>query len=270
MTALLYDKLGPRGKRRVAIGTAVAAVALAVVTALALTKLAQNGQLSAELWQVLANPDLLGLLAAGLGATAQVAAVSLALSLGFGIVLAVLRLAPQAWVRAPIRAWVEIFRGLPLLLLIFAIFLGGPALGVDIPTFWALTLGISLYNSAVIAEITRAGILSLPRGQTEAAYAIGLRRAAAMRLIILPQAIKIMLPALISQLVVLIKETSLGFIIGYTELLRNGRIAVEYLGGKYAIPVYTGIALFYLAINLSLSTIARRLNHHRTKSEHSP
>ena len=263
MSAVLYDKLGPRGQRRVAIGTAVAAIALAGLAALALTRLARSGQLSAELWQVLANPDLLELLLAGLGATAQVAAVSLALSLGFGMVLAVLRLAPQAWVRAPVRAWVEIFRGLPLLLLIFAIFLGGPALGVDVPTFWALTLGISLYNSAVISEIVRAGILSLPRGQTEAAYAIGLRRTAAMRLIILPQAVRIMLPSLISQMVVLLKETSLGFIIGYTELLRNGRIAVEYLGGEYAIPVYTGIALVYLAVNLSLSTVARRLNHRR-------
>ncbi|GAB2889452.1 hypothetical protein GCM10027074_67250 [Streptomyces deserti] len=98
------------------------------------------------------------------------------------------------------------------------------------------------------------------RGQSEAAAAIGLSRPAAMRIVILPQAVRPTLPALISQLVVLLKETLLGFIVGYTELLRNGRIAVEYLGGEYAIPIYTEIALVYLAVNLSLPWAARLLD----------
>jgi len=148
-------------------------------------------------------------------------------------------LSRRRWLSLPAGAWVELFRGLPLLLLILFIFLGLPAAGVTVSTFWALVAGLTLYNSAVIGEIFRAGILSLPRGQTEAAYAIGLRRGQTLRLILIPQAVRRMLPALISQLVTLLKDTSLGFVIAYAELLRTGRNAVEFLGGPYSIPVYT-------------------------------
>ncbi|MFI1395875.1 amino acid ABC transporter permease [Streptomyces sp. NPDC020681] len=260
MTAVLYDALGPRARRRVAIGTAIGSVLIAAVLAVVLVRLEENGQLSGRLWSILLDPDLRQLLVEGLGATLQVAVVALAMSLALGMLLAMGRLSHLPWLRVPVRAWVEVFRGLPPLLLIFFIYLGAPAAGVDVPAFWALTIGISLYNSAAIGEIIRAGILSLPRGQSEAAQAIGLSHASTMRLVVLPQAIRLMLPALISQMVVLLKETSLGFIIGYTELLRNGRIAVEFLGGAYAIPVYTGIALVYLVVNLTLSWTARRVD----------
>jgi glutamate transport system permease protein len=260
MTAVLFDALGPKARRNVRLGTTVGSVLLAGALALALIQLNRHGQLSGQLWSVVLNTDLRQLLLEGLWATLQVALLSLALSLGFGMLLAVGRMSHRVWLRGPVRVWTELFRGLPLLLLILFIFLGAPALGVDVPTFWALALAISLYNSAVISEIVRAGILSLPRGQTEAAHAIGLSNNAAMRLIILPQAVRLMLPALVSQMVVLLKETSLGFVIGYTELLRSGRIAVEYLGGTYAIPVYTEIALFYLLVNLLLSWAARVAN----------
>jgi glutamate transport system permease protein len=160
----------------------------------------------------------------------------------------------------PAVAWVELFRGLPLLLVILFLFLGLPQVGVTISTFWALVGGLTLYNSAVIAEIFRAGILSLPKGQTEAAYSIGLRRGQTLQLILLPQAVRLMLPALISQLVTLLKDTSLGFVIAYAELLRTGRNAVEFLGGRYSIPVYTAIAVIYIAVNASLSFLARWLD----------
>jgi glutamate transport system permease protein len=182
------------------------------------------------------------------------------LSMAVGAVLAVGRLSRRAWVARPAGVWVELFRGLPLLLLILFLFLGLPAVGITISVFWALVAGLTLYNSAVIGEIFRAGILSLPRGQTEAAYAIGLRRGQTLRLILIPQAVRRMLPALISQLVTLLKDTSLGFVIGYAELLRNGRTAVEFLGGRYSIPIYTAIAVVYIAVNTSLSFLARWLD----------
>jgi glutamate transport system permease protein len=126
--------------------------------------------------------------------------------------------------------------------------------------------GLTLYNSAVLGEIFRAGILSLPKGQTEAAYAIGLRRGQTLRIILLPQAIRRMLPALVSQLVTLLKDTSLGFVIGYSELLRNGRTAVEFLGGRYSIPIYTAIAVIYIVVNGSLSLLASWLDR-RTRRQ---
>src|SRR5918996_4908451 len=169
------------------------------------------------------------------------------LAMAVGAVLAVGRLSRRRWLAVAAGAWVELFRGLPLLLLILFLFLGLPAAGVTISTFWALVGGLTLYNSAVLGEIFRAGILSLPRGQTEAAYAVGLRRGQTLRMILLPQAVRLMLPALVSQLVTLLKDTSLGFVIGYAELLRSGRTAVEFLGGRYSIPIYTAMAVLFIA-----------------------
>jgi glutamate transport system permease protein len=205
------------------------------------------------------------LLLRGLLATLRAALVAMVLSMALGALLAVGRLSHRSWIRRPAGAWVELFRGLPLLLLIFFVFLGLPSLGIDVPTFWALVIGLTLYNSAVLGEIFRAGILSLPKGQTEAAYAIGLQRGQTLRIVLIPQAVRRMLPALVSQLVTLLKDTSLGFVIGYEELLRNGRGAVEFLGGKYSIPIYTAIAVLYILVNGSLSLLARWLDSYSSR-----
>jgi glutamate transport system permease protein len=260
VSSVLYDAVGPRGRRRIALGSAAGILLIAVVLGVAVARLATKGAFDGDLWSVLGQGDVQRLLARGLLATLRAALVAMVLSMLIGALLAVGRLSPRPWVSAPIGAWVEFFRGLPLLLLILFVFLGLPAVGVTVSTFWALVIGLTLYNSAVIGEIFRAGILSLPRGQTEAAYAIGLRRGQTLRLILLPQAVRRMLPALVSQLVTLLKDTSLGFVIGYTELLRNGRTVVEFLGGKYSIPVYTAIAVVYIAVNGSLSWVAAWLD----------
>jgi glutamate transport system permease protein len=258
--AVLYDAAGPRGRRRILIGSVVGLVLVALVVGVAVARLAAKDVFEAERWRVLARGDLLELLGRALVATLRAALVAMVLAMAVGGLLAVGRLSRRRWLAAPAGAWVELFRGLPLLLVILFLFLGLPAAGVTISTFWALVGGLTLYNSAVIGEIFRAGVLSLPRGQTEAAYAIGLRRGQTLRLILLPQAVRRMLPALISQLVTLLKDTSLGFVIAYAELLRTGRNAVEFLGGPYSIPIYTAIAVVYIAVNASLSFLARWLD----------
>jgi glutamate transport system permease protein len=258
--AVLYDAAGPRGRRRILVGSVAGGLLVALLIGLAVARLASKGVFEAERWQVLTRQDLLELLGRGLVATLRAAALAMVLAMAVGGLLAVARLSRRRWLRAAAGAWVELFRGLPLLLLILFLFLGLPAAGVTISTFWALVGGLTLYNSAVLGEIFRAGILSLPRGQTEAASAIGLRRGQTLRLILIPQAIRRMLPALISQLVTLLKDTSLGFVIAYAELLRVGRNAVEFLGGPYSIPVYTAIAVVYIAVNASLSLLARWLD----------
>ena len=258
--AVLYDAAGPRGRRRILIGSLAALALVVLVVGVAVARLAANGALEAERWRVLTQGDLQRLLGRGLAATLRAALVAMALAMALGGLLAVARLSRRRWLSRPAGAWVELFRGLPLLLVILFLFLGLPAAGLTISTFWALVAGLTLYNSAVIGEIFRAGILSLPKGQTEAASSIGLRRGQTLWLILIPQAVRRMLPALISQLVTLLKDTSLGFVIAYEELLRNGRNAVEFLGGPYSIPVYTAIAVIYIAVNASLSFLARWLD----------
>jgi len=258
--AVLYDVAGPRGRRRILLGSLAGGALVVLVVGAAVARLASKGVFEADRWQVLTRQDLLELIAQGLGATLRAAALAMVLAMAVGGLLAVGRLSRRRWLAAPAGAWVELFRGLPLLLVILFLFLGLPAAGVTISTFWALVGGLTLYNSAVLGEIFRAGVLSLPKGQTEAAYAIGLRRGQTLRIVLLPQAVRRMLPALISQLVTLLKDTSLGFVIAYAELLRTGRNAVEFLGGRYSIPVYTAIAVVYIAVNASLSFLARWLD----------
>jgi glutamate transport system permease protein len=258
--AVLYDTVGPRGRRRILLGSVAGVLLVAAVLGVAVARLAAKGSLDPELWRVLTEGAVQRLIGRGLVATLRAAVVAMVLSMAVGAVLAVGRLSRRAWVARPAGAWVELFRGLPLLLMILFLFLALPAVGITISVFWALVAGLTLYNSAVLGEIFRAGILSLPKGQTEAAYAIGLRRGQTLRLILVPQAVRRMLPALISQLVTLLKDTSLGFVIGYAELLRNGRTAVEFLGGRYSIPIYTAIAVVYIAVNASLSFLARWLD----------
>ncbi|HEX3213783.1 MAG TPA: amino acid ABC transporter permease [Actinomycetota bacterium] len=258
--AVLYDAAGPRGRRRILIGSLAGGLLVVLVVGLAVARLAANGVFEAERWRVLTQSDLQRLLAQALAATLRAALLAMVLAMAVGALLAVARLSRRRWLAMPAGAWVELFRGLPLLLLILFLFLGLPAVGVTISTFWALVAGLTLYNSAVIGEIFRAGILSLPKGQTEAAYSIGLRRGQTLGLILIPQAVRLMLPALISQAVTLLKDTSLGFVIAYAELLRTGRNAVEFLGSRYSIPVYTAIAVIYIAVNASLSFLARWLD----------
>ena len=256
MNAVLYDVPGPRARRRVLISSIVGGLLLLVLLALAVRRLDANGQLEYELYEpFLTEPQLYERLLEGLKNTLQAAAYALVLALLLGVLLAFGRLSHRWFVRLPAVAVIEFFRGVPLLLLIFALFLAYPiVVGDELPALWALVIALTLYNGSVIAEIVRAGILSIPKGQTEAAYAMGLSRGQTLRLVLLPQAVRVMLPALISQLVVLLKDTSLGFVIGFEELLRTGGQLVQFLNNP--LQMYVAVALIYIAINSLLSALA--------------
>ena len=258
MTApVLADALGPRARRRVLVASIVSSVLILLVVFAALRKLQQEGQLDAELWETFTKWPEWRFLLQGLLETLRVASVAMLCSTAIGIVLALGRLAQTRLVRAIFTTWVEFFRGLPVLLLIFFSFLMLPRYGLDWPAFWYLVLGLTLYNSAVLGEIFRAGILSLERGQMEASLGIGLTYWQAMRLVIIPQAVRRMVPALVSQLVTLLKDTSLGYIIAYEELLRRANILGT--ARKNILQALFVAGLMYLVVNLILSRVARRL-----------
>ena len=149
------------------------------------------------------------------------------------------------------------------MLLIFFAFLGLPGLGIDMSAFGALVIGLTLYNGSVLAEIFRAGINAVPKGQVEAAYSLGLRRGQVLRTIQIPQAVRIMLPAIISQMVVLLKDSALGFIVAYPELLRSGRRIYTNIGN--IIPTAIVIAAIYITINLMLTGLATWLERRQRR-----
>jgi glutamate transport system permease protein len=256
---VLYDVQGPKARRRVLIGSVVGVLLLLALLAVAIVRLKANGQFASRLYTpFLEEPEIYERLLEGLQNTLKAAAYALVLASVLGVVLAFGRLSSVPFLRYPAIGIIELFRAIPLLLLILGLFLAYPILTGDrIDPLWALVVGLTVYNGAVIAEIIRAGIQSLPRGQSEAASSIGLGRGQTLRLVLLPQAVRIMLPALISQLVVLLKDTSLGFIIGFPELLRISSQVVQVLDNP--LQLYVLVALIYILINLSLSRLASYL-----------
>lgn len=254
--AVLYDVQGPKARRRVLIGSVVAGLLLLAVVVVAVLRLQENGQFEARLYRpFIDQPVLYERLLEGLLNTLKAAAYALVLAVVLGVLLAFGRLSSSPFVRLPSIAVIELFRALPLLLLILGIFLAYPILvGRPLDPLYALVAGLTLYNGAVIAEIVRAGIQSLPRGQSEAALSIGLTRGQNLRLVLLPQAVRVMLPALISQLVVLLKDTSLGFVISFPELLRTGQQLVQNLDNP--LQLFVLVAIIYILINLALSSLA--------------
>jgi len=255
--SVLADALGPRGRRRVQLASAASMVVIAAVLIVVIRRLADKGQLDAARWEPLTQGAVIRFLLNGLLATLQVASVAMVLAMVLGMVLALGRLARASAVRLLAAAYVELFRGFPLLLLILFAGLALPKYGVDLPVFWYLVLALVAYNGAILGEIFRAGILSLDRGQTEAAHALGFSYWQSMLIVVVPQAVRRMVPAIVSQLITLLKDTSLGFVIVYPELLRRARNTGEF----YQNPLQSLFvaALLYIAVNLLLSRVARRL-----------
>ena len=254
MSVALYDAPGPQARRRVLIGSVVGGLVLVAVVAVIIQRLEETGQFRSVFWEPFTRAGVQRILLRGLGATLRAAGVALVLAVLLGLVLAAGRLSERWALRQLSGVFVEFFRALPLVLLIFFAFLGLPELGIEIGAFGALVIGLTLYNGSVLAEIFRAGINAVPRGQREAAYSLGLRKTAVTRLILVPQAVRIMLPTIISQLVVLLKDSALGFIVAYPELLRSGRRIYTNIGN--VIPTAIVIAAIYIVINLALSAVA--------------
>lgn len=271
MTAVLYDAPGPAARRRTVIGSVLAVGALVAVAAWVVYRLNAAGQFTEELWGPLINPanqyfaQVWERLGYALVATAVAAVLTLVFSLAVGTLLAVSRITAAPWYRWLVVGFVEIFRGLPVVITIFLAWRLLPAVGINVDPLWPLVLGLTLYNSVIIAEIIRTGVASLPRGQAEAGFSLGLTRGQVLTSIQLPQAFRVMLPALISQLVVIVKDTSLGFIITYEEFVRTANQIIQFLHNP--IQVYFFVALIFIAINYSLGKLAEYVERRLSRAQ---
>lgn len=259
-TPVLYDIPGRRARRRNALLTVVCALGVAALVWIVVLRFDAKGNWDAQKWRPFLETRIwTQFLIPGLRATLSAALVAMVLALAFGIVFAVGRLSERIWLSAAAGAVVEFFRAVPLLLMIFFLSYGLPYLiEGPVPAFWAVVVGLTLYNGSVLAEAFRAGIRALPRGQSEAAYAMGMRKSQVMRHILVPQAARTMLPVIVSQLVVLLKDTALGYIVAYPELLQRGTELVANFGN--VVPVALVLAAIYIIINSALTLLAGRLD----------
>ena len=209
-------------------------------------------------WNFTPVLDNLDVLWAGALGTLRLFAICVVLGMGFGLVVGLGRHARSRWIHAPATAFVEFFRNTPVLVQILWFYYALPILlPFQISPLIAAALGISLNSAAFSAEIYRGGIESIDRGQAEAARALGMTAAQAMRRIVLPQALRRMVPALVNEAVTLVKDSSLVSAIGLAELALAARtVAGAY--SRYWEP-YLLISAIYLVITLTLSALARRL-----------
>jgi glutamate transport system permease protein len=257
------DVLGPRAQRRVRITSVVSGLVLVALVVVALQRLATQGQLEPQLYTDLWQGPVFERLAEGLGTTLRVAAVAMLYSLVLGGLLALGRISRNTPVRLVVGAYVQFFRAMPVLLLILFSYFGLPQLGIGFSPFTYVVLALTAYNSAVLGEIFRAGILSLDRGQREAALAVGMRHWQMMGFVVIPQAVRRMLPAIVSQLVTLLKDTSLAYIIGFTEMLRVGQRIAEFLDNR--LQTLGLVALIYILINYGLNRFATWLERRQSR-----
>lgn len=265
--SVLYDAPGPRTRRlsrilSIILGTAILGLLVWLVWRLGQPRVTVNGAVLTGLWDpsrwdIFKDPAVWhGLLVRGLiMGTLRAAALAAVLSLILGTVLCFARSARSAWIRVPTTIVLEFFRGMPVLLMMLFILLAMKTGG-----YTAVVLALTVYNGAIIGEALRAGIASLPKGQREAGLSLGLTSTATKLIIEFPQAFRQMLPIIVAQLVVLLKDTSLGYVVAYPEILRVSYQLKDWYGSTtYSFSIFLVVLAAYLCVNFALSALARWL-----------
>ncbi|MFH8612119.1 amino acid ABC transporter permease [Streptomyces sp. NPDC018029] len=285
MTSALFETPGPRARRRHFWYAVLVASVTGGGICWVLLRFADAGQFDARMWEAFGYRGVQLRILTGVVDTFKAFVLAVVLSLLLGLLFAAGRLSAHRFLRRPAGALVEFFRAVPVIITVFALYatdllrtcvtavadllrngLGAPgewlAVNFASPTLWALVIGIALYNGAAQAEILRAGVGAVPKGQFEAAYALGMRKTQVMTVVALPQAVRTMLPSVISQMVVTLKDTSLGFFIMYEELLYAGKLLAQNTAtpsGYPYLPVLCVVGSLYIITCLLLSYVARRI-----------
>ncbi len=254
---VLFDAPGPRGRRRIALASAAAVLVIVAVIVLVVVQFGRHGQLAGDRWSPFVHTGYLRFLAGGVRGTLIATGVGALLSFPLGVLAALGRLSHNRLVSRLATAYVEVFRSLPLLLLIYAFLLALPRYGLNLPVFWKLVVPLVMVNVAVLAEVVRAGVNAVDRGQSEAGWSIGLTYGQTMRHVVLPQALRIVIPALITGLVSLLKDTTLGYVVSYPELMKTATNLTAFT--HLLIQTYLIITVLYVLVNVLLSQLAHHL-----------
>ena len=254
---ILFGAPSPRVQTVTRVVSVIAAAALFLLTAGIVFRFHSAGQFDARLWNFFAWPTTWAFLVQGLLGTLASAAMAAVIALTLGLVLLVGRLAHSRLVRWPSIAIIEFLRGTPTLLLIYVCFLVLPQAGLKLSTYWMLTLPVGLSTAAVVAEVYRAGVLAVPRGQTDAARSLGMSESQVFFFIVFPQAVRYIVPALVAQLVIVVKDTTFGYVVTYGELMQNAKVLIA--NYHSLVPVYLVVAALYCLANYAISRASKRL-----------
>ena len=254
----MFDTAGPKAKRRITLITWASVLLLLGLFALAYYRFYASGALAPSKWLTFIEPATLRYLGTALVNTLLAALTAGAMALPLGLMLAVGRLSRVTPLRWLCIGFIELFRAVPVLLIIYVFMFALPSYGINVSTFFKLVLPIALCAAATLAEVFRAGVLALPRGQTEAGLAVGLTERQTFRLIVLPQALRIVVPALVAQAVIVVKDTAFGYVVSYPELLQSGRVLIANTGDL--VQTYLVVTAVYIVVNMLISAAARALD----------
>lgn len=250
----MFDPPGPRGRRHIRLVSMLALALLAGLAWLVLRRFGQGGGLDRQAWAIFESPNVIKLLGRALYATVKAALLAGLLALAWGTALALMRLSRHRWLRAAATVYVEITRSLPTLLVLYFTILVLPFYGLRLPIYGQLVLALTITNASMIAEVLRASLLSIPAGQLEASLSLGLTRPRAFWYIILPQGFRAAMPALVAQLIYLLKGTTLGYVISYEELLYSAKLIGEYT--NFILQSILVVTAVYLVLNIFLSRVS--------------
>lgn len=259
---ILYEAPGPKAHRRIVAATAVSLAALAALLAVVVRQFYISGQLDAKRWAFFAQYTTWRFLGRGLAGTLKVALMAGLIAFAAGLLLMLGRIGKSRVIRGISRVLIEFSRGVPTLLFIYFFFLVAPQAGLKLPAFWKITLPVAISASGVVAEVLRSGVNAVPKGQTEAALSLGMLDRSVFYKIVFPQALRYVIPALISELVIVLKDTTFAYVVNYADLMQNARVLISNYDAL--LPVYLVVAVIYILINYILNkvsvAVARRRN----------
>lgn len=258
---ILFSAPSPRAQAITRAVSLCAGVMLLLLAVGVVLRFQSAGQLDAQFWEFFAWPTTWAFLAKGLLGTLASSAMAAVIALALGLLLLVGRLSRLRLIRWPSIAVIEFLRGTPTLLLIYVCFLALPSVGIKLSTYWMLTMPISLSTAAVVAEVYRGGVLAVPNGQTDAGRSLGMSEAQVFFFIVFPQAVRYIVPALVAQLVIVVKDTTFGYVVTYGELMQNAKVLIA--NYQALVPVYLVVAALYCLVNYAISRASKRLNRPR-------
>ena len=253
----LYEPPGPKAKRRIAAVTAFSLAALAALLALVIRQFYVTGQLSPRYWSFFGRWTTWRFLGQGILGTLEVALTSMLMAFAMGFLMMRGRLSGLPAVRALSTALVEFSRGVPTLLFIYFFFLVVPQLGIRLAAFWKICIPVALSAAGVTAETLRSGVNAVPKGQTEAALSLGLRPRRAFYKVIFPQAFRYVIPSLIAELVIVLKDTTFAYVVSFPDLMQNAKVLISNYDAM--LSVYLVAAIIYIIINYLLNRLSVRL-----------
>ena len=264
----LYEAPGPKTKRVINIATVLSLAALAFFLYLIVRRFYETGQLDSRYWSIFLRGTTWKFMGKGLLGTLEVAIVAGAVTFCAGFCLMVLRISGSRIARGISIAIIEFTRGVPTLLLIYFFFLVVPSFGIKLPPFWKVCLPVSISASGIVAEVLRSGVNAVPKGQKEAAMCLGMQPANVFLKVVFPQAFRFVIPALISEMVIVVKDTTFAYVVNYPDLMQNAKVLISNYDALLA--VYFVVGIIYIIINWLLNklsvAVGNRTNRLRVSS----